>query len=429
MTGLPVLVWIHGGSFMNGAGSVGEYDGSAFARDGVVCVTINYRLAAEGFLFTGDGICQPWPAGPGRRAALGAGTTSPRSAVIRPASPWPAKSAGAMSITTLLAMPMADDLFAQAITQSGASFAHTLTFGPGSAWSAGYLAAALGVPADRESIKAVPLEKLVQAASDLVVEVQTAPDPAKWGQLALSLLPFAPDRGRHGPARGAAARASPPGRAAGVPPADRVEPRRGAAVLCRGPGTMDLIDDAMLEATAAGAYGLSPHSLRARTGRTGRGPARATSWPPSSPTGSSRIPPIRVAEAARRTGHRQHLDLPVRPARRRGQPRARRLPRGGGSLRVRHHRPRRRAAADRRTRHRRPSPTGCTRCGSTSSRTGTPAGRPTTPPAAPPACSPRDGQRGRRPGRRLVSVLGRHPLTVPLDRAGGRARRGLSPRR
>ena len=54
--GLPVLVWIHGGSFMNGSGSVGEYDGTAFARDGVVCVTINYRLAAEGFLFLGDGV-------------------------------------------------------------------------------------------------------------------------------------------------------------------------------------------------------------------------------------------------------------------------------------------------------------------------------------------------------------------------------------
>src|SRR5580693_10202919 len=49
--GLPVLAWIHGGSFMNGSGSIGEYNGSAFARDGVVCVTINYRLAAEGFLF------------------------------------------------------------------------------------------------------------------------------------------------------------------------------------------------------------------------------------------------------------------------------------------------------------------------------------------------------------------------------------------
>jgi para-nitrobenzyl esterase len=55
-SGLPVLVWIHGGSFMNGSGSVEEYRGTAFARDGVVCVTINYRLGAEGFLFTGDGI-------------------------------------------------------------------------------------------------------------------------------------------------------------------------------------------------------------------------------------------------------------------------------------------------------------------------------------------------------------------------------------
>ena len=39
--GGPALVWIHGGSFMNGSGSVGVYDGAAFARDGVACVTIN----------------------------------------------------------------------------------------------------------------------------------------------------------------------------------------------------------------------------------------------------------------------------------------------------------------------------------------------------------------------------------------------------
>jgi len=48
--GLPVLVWIHGGSYTNGSGSVAEYDGTHFARDGVVCVTINYRLGVEGFL-------------------------------------------------------------------------------------------------------------------------------------------------------------------------------------------------------------------------------------------------------------------------------------------------------------------------------------------------------------------------------------------
>src|SRR5262249_13946402 len=80
--------------------------------------------------------------------------------------------------------------FSQAIAQSGAG-AHTLTRDEG-LMVGGFLAETLGVPADREAIKAVPLEKLVQAASDLVVEVQTAPVPAKWGQLALSLLPFAP---------------------------------------------------------------------------------------------------------------------------------------------------------------------------------------------------------------------------------------------
>src|SRR3954454_2144921 len=55
-TGLPVLVWIHGGAFTQGSGSMPEYRGAAFARDGVVCVTVNYRLGAEGFLLTPDGV-------------------------------------------------------------------------------------------------------------------------------------------------------------------------------------------------------------------------------------------------------------------------------------------------------------------------------------------------------------------------------------
>ena len=108
-SGLPVLVWIHGGSFMNGSGSVGAYDGAAFARDGVVCVTINYRLAAEGFLFLGDGIANlglldqvaalrwvqeniaAFGGDPGRVTVAG-------------------ESAGAMSVTTLLSMPLASGL-------------------------------------------------------------------------------------------------------------------------------------------------------------------------------------------------------------------------------------------------------------------------------------------------------------------------------
>jgi para-nitrobenzyl esterase len=50
---LPVLVWIHGGAYTNGAGSVAWYHGSSLASRGCVVVTINYRLGSLGFL--GDG--------------------------------------------------------------------------------------------------------------------------------------------------------------------------------------------------------------------------------------------------------------------------------------------------------------------------------------------------------------------------------------
>ena len=91
--GLPVLVWIHGGAFMNGSSSVADYDGAAFARDGVVCVSINYRLAAEGFLFLDDGIANLGLLD--QLAALrGCRTTSRRSAAIRRGSPWRASRPG-----------------------------------------------------------------------------------------------------------------------------------------------------------------------------------------------------------------------------------------------------------------------------------------------------------------------------------------------
>ena len=50
---LPVLVWIHGGAYTNGAGSIPWYHGSALASRGAIVVSLNYRLGAFGFL--GDG--------------------------------------------------------------------------------------------------------------------------------------------------------------------------------------------------------------------------------------------------------------------------------------------------------------------------------------------------------------------------------------
>ena len=288
--GLPVLVWIHGGSFMNGSGSVGAYDGAAFARDGVVCVTINYRLAAEGFLFLGDGLANlglldqlaalRWV-----QENIGAFGGDPGRVTVA------GESAGAMSVTTLLSMPLASGLFGQAIAQSGAG-AHALSEAEGR-MVGGYLAEALGVPADRDSIKAVPLEKLVQAASDLVVEVQTAPYPARWGRITLSLLPFAPIvDGTVLPAAPLASLAAGQG---GNVPLLIGSNRDEARLFLVAANTVDLIDEPTL-AAMAGAYGLPADALAVyRAGRPGASPgdllaAVITDW-------FFRIPPIRVVEA------------------------------------------------------------------------------------------------------------------------------------
>ena len=70
-------------------------------------------------------------------------------------------------------------MFTQAIAQSGAA-AHTLTPEIGAKVRT-FLAESLGIEPTREAFQAVDLGALVQAAADLVVEVQTAADPAKWG--------------------------------------------------------------------------------------------------------------------------------------------------------------------------------------------------------------------------------------------------------
>jgi len=51
----PVAVYIHGGAFREGNGALRMYDGTNFARDGIVLVTVNYRVGAEGFLLFEDG--------------------------------------------------------------------------------------------------------------------------------------------------------------------------------------------------------------------------------------------------------------------------------------------------------------------------------------------------------------------------------------
>ena len=187
--GLPVMVWIHGGAFSNGSGAVPQYDGSRFARDGVVCVTINYRLGADGFLYLGDGIANLglldqiaaliWV----QENIAAFGGDSNNVTIF-------GESAGAFSVSTLLSMPRAWGLFRRVIAQSGAGH-HVIS--PATALRVGqYLAEKLGVEATSEAIAAVPVDRLLQAQVELSGDAFANPDPVRWGEVAGNLMPFEP---------------------------------------------------------------------------------------------------------------------------------------------------------------------------------------------------------------------------------------------
>jgi para-nitrobenzyl esterase len=116
--GLPVLVYVHGGALSRGSAALAGYDGASFARHGIVYVSVQYRLGQEGFAVL-DGVAQnlgvldqeaalrwvrreiaAFGGDPGRVTAMG-------------------QSAGANTLTALLALPHAAELFDRVILQSG----------------------------------------------------------------------------------------------------------------------------------------------------------------------------------------------------------------------------------------------------------------------------------------------------------------------
>ncbi|MFC3077760.1 carboxylesterase/lipase family protein [Phenylobacterium terrae] len=126
--GAPVMVWIHGGGFVNGSGSAPIYDGSAFARQGLVLVTLNYRLGRLGFF--------AHPALAEEAASRGEPTANYGFMDIIAALQWVQRniaafggdpgnvtlfgqSAGAAAVQRLMISPPAQGLFHKAISQSG----------------------------------------------------------------------------------------------------------------------------------------------------------------------------------------------------------------------------------------------------------------------------------------------------------------------
>ncbi len=126
---LPVIVWIYGGGYFSGMSSVPLYNGANFARQGVVFVSVSYRVGPFGFLAS-DALSKETGHGSGNYGMLDmiAGLNWVKANIARFGGD-PAKvtimghSAGGNAVSRLAASPLAKGLFRGVIAQSGANFA------------------------------------------------------------------------------------------------------------------------------------------------------------------------------------------------------------------------------------------------------------------------------------------------------------------
>ncbi|WP_329061051.1 carboxylesterase/lipase family protein [Streptomyces sp. NBC_01429] len=169
---LPVMVFVHGGGFVAGSTRSALYDGSAFARDGVVLVTLNYRLGIAGFLDI--------PGAPANRGLLdvvaalrwvrdniAAFGGAPHRVTLF------GQSAGATIVGGVLATPEAAGLFHRAIIQSGNGLGAFTT--EQAARVTGAAAEVLGIEPHVDAFARIPDERLVEAAAALAgTDLRTA---------------------------------------------------------------------------------------------------------------------------------------------------------------------------------------------------------------------------------------------------------------
>jgi len=155
----PVLLWIHGGALERGTAALPLYDGTVFAKAGIVFVSINYRLGSEGFSVL-DGA----PRNLGLRDAAAALEWVHREIAAFGGDPERitamGESAGGAIVAGLLARDDSRALIGRAIIESGPLRAQT-------AKKAGrvtaQLAKRLGVRADRDAFAALTPEQLLDA--------------------------------------------------------------------------------------------------------------------------------------------------------------------------------------------------------------------------------------------------------------------------
>ena len=168
----PVMVWIHGGGHRTGAGWI--YGGQNFARDGVVVVTINYRLGALGYFAhpaidasakPGDpvgnyGLMDQIAALKWVQRNIAAFGGDPRNVTVF------GESAGGMSTLALLATPAAKGLYQKAIVESGAGWFAPKTLALKEAEGVKALEKAGVTATTAEALRALPADKLVAVNDD-----------------------------------------------------------------------------------------------------------------------------------------------------------------------------------------------------------------------------------------------------------------------
>jgi para-nitrobenzyl esterase len=171
---LPVMVWLHGGGFLGGSATSPDFDGTTLAREGVVLVTVNYRVGYEGFGWVADAPCNRgvldqiaalrWV-----RDNIAAFGGDPDNVTVF------GQSAGASSIAALIAGGSADGLFHRAIAQSPGN-----VFVPRDEARAvsAMITDELGVRPTAEALAAVPPEA-IHAVQWNPVAVMSA-DPSAW---------------------------------------------------------------------------------------------------------------------------------------------------------------------------------------------------------------------------------------------------------
>jgi para-nitrobenzyl esterase len=169
---LPVLVYFFGGGLMAGDGSEPRYDGESMARQGIVSVTINYRLSAFGFLALPELSAEaPYKASGNygfldQRAAL---TWVQKNIAAFGGDPTrvtiAGESAGSRSVTVQLISPLSKGLFAGAVMESGSVVAAANPPSLGEAEQEGLKFMALAKAASLKEFRAMPAAQVLEATA------------------------------------------------------------------------------------------------------------------------------------------------------------------------------------------------------------------------------------------------------------------------